>query len=77
MLRAKPTGGFDTAKLFIGAEGMLGIITEVTIRLAPVFLTTVVTVRFPDMRTASEAVIEIMNTGIRRRCVHARPLDCG
>jgi FAD/FMN-containing dehydrogenase len=50
--------------LFIGAEGTLGIITEVTIRLAPVVPTTVATARFPNMRKASEAVIEIMNTGI-------------
>jgi FAD/FMN-containing dehydrogenase len=50
--------------LFIGAEGTLGIITEVTIRLAPVIPTTVATARFPDMRKASEAVIEILNTGI-------------
>jgi len=60
----KSSAGFDTTKLFIGAEGTLGIITEVTIRLAPVIPTTVATVRFPDVRKASEAVIEILNTGI-------------
>jgi len=60
----KSSAGFDTLKLFIGAEGTLGIVTEVTIRLAPVLPTTVATARFPDMRKASEAVIEILNTGI-------------
>jgi FAD/FMN-containing dehydrogenase len=60
----KSSAGFDTTKLFIGAEGTLGIITEVTIRLAPVVPTTVATARFPNMRKAGEAVIEIMNTGI-------------
>ena len=60
----KSSAGFDTTKLFIGAEGTLGIVTEVTIRLAPVLPTTVATARFPDMRKASEAVIEILNTGI-------------
>jgi FAD/FMN-containing dehydrogenase len=60
----KSSAGFDTTKLFIGAEGTLGIVTEVTIRLAPVVPTTVATARFPDMRKASEAVIEILKTGI-------------
>lgn len=65
----KSSAGFDTTKLFIGAEGTLGIITEVTIRLAPVVPTTVATARFPNMRKASEAVIEIMNTGIGIRAL--------
>jgi D-lactate dehydrogenase (cytochrome) len=60
----KSSAGFDTTKLFVGAEGTLGIITEVTIRLAPLIPTTVATARFPDVRKASEAVIEILNTGI-------------
>ncbi|KAH8992583.1 FAD-linked oxidase-like protein [Lactarius hatsudake] len=65
----KSSAGFDTTKLFIGAEGTLGIVTEVTIRLAPVVPTTVATARFPDMRKASEAVIEILNTGVGIQCV--------
>ncbi len=65
----KSSAGFDTTKLFIGAEGTLGIVTEMTIRLAPVVPTTVATVRFPNMRKASEAVIEIINTGIGIRAL--------
>ncbi|KAH9954938.1 FAD-linked oxidase-like protein [Russula dissimulans] len=65
----KSSAGFDTTKLFIGAEGTLGIITEVTIRLAPVMPTTVATARFPNVRKASEAVIEILNTGIGIQCI--------
>ncbi|KAH9053948.1 FAD-linked oxidase-like protein [Lactarius deliciosus] len=41
-----------------------GIVTEVTIRLAPIVPITVATARFPDVRKASEAVIETLNTGI-------------
>ncbi|KAH9978352.1 FAD-linked oxidase-like protein [Russula compacta] len=65
----KSSAGFDTTKLFIGAEGTLGIVTEVTIRLAPVVPTTVATVRFPNVRKASEAVIEILKTGIPIQCI--------
>jgi len=65
----KSSAGFDTTKLFIGAEGTLGIVTEVTIRLAPVLPTTVAVVQFPDVRKATEAVIEVMNQGVGIQCV--------
>ncbi|KAJ6608141.1 FAD-linked oxidase-like protein [Mycena sp. CBHHK59/15] len=60
----KSSAGFDTTKLFIGAEGTLGIITELTVRLAPVLPTTVASVQFPDVRAAVEASIEILRSGI-------------
>ncbi|KAH7928344.1 hypothetical protein BV22DRAFT_1103100 [Leucogyrophana mollusca] len=65
----KSSAGFDTTKLFIGAEGTLGIITEVTIRLAPVLPTTVAIVQFPDVKRATEAVIDVMNRGVGIQCV--------
>ncbi|EKM52199.1 uncharacterized protein PHACADRAFT_101477 [Phanerochaete carnosa HHB-10118-sp] len=65
----KSSAGFDTTKLFIGAEGTLGIITEVTIRLAPILPTTVAVVQFPDVRAATEAVREIVNSGVGIQCV--------
>ncbi|KAF5391081.1 hypothetical protein D9757_003133 [Collybiopsis confluens] len=65
----KSSAGFDTTKLFIGAEGTLGIITEVTIRLAPVLPTTVAVVHFPDVRKACEAVKDVMNKGVGIQCV--------
>ncbi|KAF5377816.1 hypothetical protein D9615_006813 [Tricholomella constricta] len=67
----KSSAGFDTTKLFIGAEGTLGIVTEVTIRLAPLLPTTVAVVQFPDLRKATEAVIEVMNQGVGIQCVEA------
>ncbi|KAG6900075.1 hypothetical protein C0993_003425 [Termitomyces sp. T159_Od127] len=60
----KSSAGFDTTKLFIGAEGTLGIVTEVTIRLAPVIPTTAAVVQFPNVKQATEAVIEVMNQGV-------------
>ncbi|KAJ3866721.1 FAD-linked oxidase-like protein [Lentinula novae-zelandiae] len=65
----KSSAGFDTTKLFIGAEGTLGIITEVTIRLTPVLPTTVAVVHFPDVRQATEAVRDVMNKGVGIQCV--------
>jgi D-lactate dehydrogenase (cytochrome) len=65
----KSSAGFDVTKLFIGAEGTLGIITEVTIRLAPVLPTTVAVVPFPDVKQATEAVIDVMNRGVGIQCV--------
>ncbi|KAG5636498.1 hypothetical protein H0H81_007832 [Sphagnurus paluster] len=58
----KSAAGFDTTKLFIGAEGTLGIVTEVTLRLAPVIPTKVAMAQFPDVEHAVSAVQEILNT---------------
>ncbi|KAF9453257.1 D-lactate dehydrogenase cytochrome oxidoreductase [Macrolepiota fuliginosa MF-IS2] len=58
----KSAAGFDTTKLFIGAEGTLGIITEVTIRLAPLLPTKVAMAQFSDVEHAVSAVQEILNT---------------
>ncbi|KAF5367781.1 hypothetical protein D9615_010498 [Tricholomella constricta] len=64
----KSSAGFDTTKLFIGAEGTLGIITEM-IRLAPGLPTTVAVVQFPNVQKATKAVADVMNTGIGIQCV--------
>ncbi|KAF5367814.1 hypothetical protein D9757_010324 [Collybiopsis confluens] len=64
----KSSAGFDTTKLFIGAEGTLGIVTEVTIRLTPVLETTVCMAHFPDVKTATEVVREAINRGVGIQC---------
>ncbi|KAG5646703.1 hypothetical protein DXG03_002693 [Asterophora parasitica] len=58
----KSAAGFDTTKLFIGAEGTLGIVTEVTLRLTPVVPTKVAMAQFPTVQHAVSAVQEILNT---------------
>ncbi|KAF8120937.1 FAD-linked oxidase-like protein [Boletus edulis] len=58
----KSSAGFDTTKLFIGAEGTLGIVTEATLRLAPLVPTKVAMAQFPDVKQAVSAVQEILNT---------------
>ncbi|KAI0061426.1 FAD-binding domain-containing protein [Artomyces pyxidatus] len=65
----KSSAGFDVTKLFIGAEGTLGIVTEVTVRLAPLLPTTVAIAQFPNVRKATEAVVEILNRGVGIQCI--------
>jgi len=56
--------GFDLIGLFVGSEGMLGIVTEITLRLIPkpaarVMLAAV----FPDFSTAAKTVQAILQAG--------------
>ncbi|TDL27237.1 hypothetical protein BD410DRAFT_818729 [Rickenella mellea] len=67
----KSSAGFDTTKLFIGAEGTLGIVTEATLRLTPLLPTKVAMAQFPDVEHAVSAVQEILGGpyGVNIRCV--------
>jgi glycolate oxidase len=58
--RIKDVAGLSLAKLFVGSEGCLGVITEVTLRLlpAPAPSSTLVAA-FPDMASAADAVLAI------------------
>lgn len=54
----KSAAGYDLTRLLIGAEGTLGVITELTLRLQPVpDAITTLSCSFPDARAACEAVI--------------------
>ena len=55
----KSSAGWDTTKLFIGAEGTLGIVTEATVRLAPLLPTKCAVVTFDNVEAAVSAATEV------------------
>jgi D-lactate dehydrogenase (cytochrome) len=61
----KTSAGYNLTNLFVGSEGTLGMVTEITLRLAVIPAeTSVATVAFPSIRNAAEAAVKIMRTGI-------------
>lgn len=56
--------GFDLSGLFVGSEGLLGIVTEATLRLLPLPKgRAALSAGFTDMRHAAEAVQAIFHAG--------------
>ena len=61
----KSVSGYDLTKLFVGSEGTLGVITEITLKINPrPPLTCTAMATFDDLEDAGRAVSQIMHSGI-------------
>lgn len=62
----KSAAGYNLTGLFIGSEGTLGFVTEITLKLAVIpQKTNVAVVPFPTIRDAGRAASAIMKAGIQ------------
>ncbi|MBE2192691.1 MAG: FAD-binding oxidoreductase [Anaerolinea sp.] len=61
----KDSSGYDLLHLFVGSEGTLGLITEATLKLAPMPQEfSAVLASFEDVASAIQAVVEIVGAGL-------------
>ncbi|KAJ5613747.1 FAD-binding type 2 [Penicillium herquei] len=66
----KTSAGYNLTGLFVGSEGTLGIVTEATLKLAPIpELTRVGVVAFPTVRDCAATAAQLIRKGIPVQCV--------
>ncbi|KAJ6117401.1 hypothetical protein N7512_007126 [Penicillium capsulatum] len=66
----KTSAGYNLTGLFVGSEGTLGIVTEATLKLAPIpEETRVGVVAFPSIRDAASTAMQLIRKGIPVQCM--------
>jgi len=61
----KSSSGFDLTHVFVGSEGALGVVTEITAKILPMpEYMAFTTIRFENLEDAGAAVTEILTQGI-------------
>ncbi|KAL4892918.1 hypothetical protein BDV59DRAFT_193444 [Aspergillus ambiguus] len=66
----KTSAGYNLTGMFVGSEGTLGIVTEATLKLAPIpEQTRVGVVAFPTMRDAASTAMQLIKKGIPIQCM--------
>lgn len=64
--KRKTSAGYNLTSLFTGSEGTLGMITEITLKLATIpEKQSVAVATFPSIREAAATASKIMRTGIQ------------